>query len=129
MTTISYSDVWRDIAIRIPNLGNKCMDSLIVPIYVELRKDYCVCCMFSCPSYPVLLSRFRGSINDKLSSVRIISGNGFNSSYITPMPQLRHRKATLDDIILCVPQPLVMMAFCSKELNGATPQKEMNSKL
>lgn len=37
------------------------------------------------------------------------------------MPQLRHRKATLDHIIFSVPKPLVMMALCAKELDGTTP--------
>ena len=47
MTTICYSNVWTDISICIPNLGYKCMNSLILPIYIELRKDYCVCCMLN----------------------------------------------------------------------------------
>lgn len=47
MTTISNSNVWTDIASRIPNLGYECVDSLILPIYLELRKDYGVCRMLN----------------------------------------------------------------------------------
>lgn len=43
-------------------------------------------------------------------------------TYVTSMPQLRHCKATLNGVILSVPQPLVMMALCTKKLDGSTPE-------
>lgn len=36
MTTISNADVWTYVSICIPDLGYKCMDSLIGSIYHEL---------------------------------------------------------------------------------------------
>lgn len=42
-------------------------------------------------------------------------------TYITSMPQLSHCKATLDQIIFSVPQPLVMVVLCTEKLDGTTP--------
>jgi len=47
MATISYTDVWAYVSIYIPDLGYKSVDPFIHPIYVELRKDYSVCCMLN----------------------------------------------------------------------------------
>lgn len=45
MATISYTDIRQHSSIFIPNLSYKSMDSFISPIYMELTKDYCMCCM------------------------------------------------------------------------------------
>jgi len=42
MATVSYMDIRQHISIFIPNLSHKSMDSFIFPIYMELRKDYCM---------------------------------------------------------------------------------------
>jgi hypothetical protein len=47
VTAFSNTDVWAYVSICIPDLGYEGVDSLIHPIYVELRKDYSVCCMLN----------------------------------------------------------------------------------
>lgn len=45
------------------------------------------------------------------------------------MTQFCHGKTTLDNIIFCVRQPFVMVALCSKKLDCAAPEEEVDADL